>query len=233
MDASTRFCSLPRSGCRIYLVRHGRTVMNAQVRFRGRLEIPLDDVGRREAWDAAYGLSGAGLSAVYSSPLRRAIEVGNAIASINDVGAVRPLDDLVNLDYGVWEGMTKEESAAHDPAAFARYLNEPELAVCPQGEAVSVAADRVVAALRQIAAEQKPGTSVAAVTHGIMVRLAVLRVAGPTEHDWQFAMPTASAVIFDVVNGRIRLARPLDRSDPDPRKSGTFLFQRAPLEAAS
>ncbi|HEU0195026.1 MAG TPA: histidine phosphatase family protein [Gaiellales bacterium] len=233
MDASTRFCSPPRSGCRIYLVRHGRTVMNAQVRFRGRLEIPLDDVGRREAWDAAYGLSGAGLSAVYSSPLRRAIEVGNAITSINDVGAVRPLDDLVNLDYGVWEGMTKEESAAHDPAAFARYLNDPELAVCPEGEAVSAAADRVVAALRHIAAEQTPGTSVAAVTHGIMVRLAVLRVAGPTEHDWQFAMPTASAVIFDVVNGRIKLARPLDRSDPDPRKSGTYLFQRSTLEAAS
>jgi broad specificity phosphatase PhoE len=207
--------------------------MNAQVRFRGRLEIPLDDVGRREAWDAAYGLSGAGLSAVYSSPLRRAIEVGNAITSINDVGAVRPLDDLVNLDYGVWEGMTKEESAAHDPAAFARYLNDPELAVCPEGEAVSAAADRVVAALRHIAAERTPGTSVAAVTHGIMVRLAVLRVAGPTEHDWQFAMPTASAVIFDVVNGRIKLARPLDRSDPDPRKSGTYLFQRSTLEAAS
>jgi len=233
MDASTRFSSPPRTGCRIYLVRHGRTMMNAQVRFRGRLEIPLDDVGRREAWDAAHGLSRAGLSALYSSPLRRAIEVGTAIAEVNDVGPVRPLDDLINLDYGVWEGMTKEESAACDPEAFDRYLNRPELAVCPGGEAVSVAADRVVAALRHIGANQAPGTSVAAVTHGVMVRLAVLRVAGPTEHDWQFAMPTASAVIFDVVQGRITLARPLDRSDPDPRKSGTYLFQRSLLEAAS
>jgi broad specificity phosphatase PhoE len=208
-------------------------MMNAQVRFRGRLEIPLDDVGRREAWDAAHGLSRAGLSALYSSPLRRAIEVGTAIAEVNDVGPVRPLDDLINLDYGVWEGMTKEESAACDPEAFDRYLNRPELAVCPGGEAVSVAADRVVAALRHIGANQAPGTSVAAVTHGVMVRLAVLRVAGPTEHDWQFAMPTASAVIFDVVQGRITLARPLDRSDPDPRKSGTYLFRRSLLEAAS
>ena len=232
MHASTRFCSPSGSGCRIFLVRHGRTVMNAQVRFRGRLEIPLDDVGRREAWDAAHGLSGAGLSAVYSSPLRRAVEVGNAITAINDVGAVRPLDDLINLDYGVWEGMTKEESAAHDPEAFDRYLNWPELAVCPGGEAVSAAADRVIAALRDIAANQEPGSSVAAVTHGVMVRLAVLRVAGPSEHDWQFAMPTASAVIFDVEQGRITLARPLDRTDPDPRKSGTYMFQRS-LEAAS
>ena len=66
-----------------------------------------------------------------------------------------------------------------------------------------------------------------------MVRLAVLRVAGVTEHDWQFAMPTASAVVFDVTDGRISLAQPVDRSDPDPRKSGTYLFRSSNVRAAS
>ena len=58
--------------CRIHLVRHGQTVMNAQVRFRGRLEVPLNDVGRSEARQAARALVGAGLVSVYTSPLGRA-----------------------------------------------------------------------------------------------------------------------------------------------------------------
>jgi broad specificity phosphatase PhoE len=233
MDATTRFDAVAPETCRIYLVRHGRTVMNTQVRFRGRLEVPLDEVGRQEAQDAAHGLADAGLSAVYSSPLRRAIEVGEAITSLNQAGPVKPLQNLVNLDYGVWEGLTKEESAEHDPKAFDLYLNAPEDAVCPEGEAVAVAGDRVVAALKEIGAANATGASVAAVSHGVMVRLAVLRVAGVTEHDWQFAMPTASAVVFDVTDGRISLAQPVDRSDPDPRKSGTYLFRSSGVRAAS
>ena len=233
MDATTRFDAVAPETCRIFLVRHGRTVMNTQVRFRGRLEVPLDEVGRQEAWDAAHGLGDANISAVYSSPLRRAIEVGEAITSVSDAGSVIPLPNLVNLDYGVWEGLTKEESAEHDPKAFDRYLNEPEVAVCPEGEAVSNAADRVVAALKEIGKAHPNGSSVAAVSNGVMVRLAVLRVAGATEHDWQFAMPTASAVVFDVTGDRISLAQPVDRSDPDPRKSGTYLFAPSSIRAAS
>ena len=83
MDATTRFDAVAPKTCRIFLVRHGRTVMNTQVRFRGRLEVPLDEVGRQEAWDAAHGLGDANISAVYSSPLRRAIEVGEAITSVS------------------------------------------------------------------------------------------------------------------------------------------------------
>ena len=233
MDTLKQFGAVPAGSSRIYLVRHGRTVMNTQVRFRGRREVPLDEVGRREAWDAAHGLSGARLSSVYSSPLRRAIEVGEAISAVNELGEVRPLADLLNLDYGVWEGMTKEESADHDPVAFEQYLNEPGARRLPRWR--GRLGRRRPRGSRAAQHRRRPGsgTSVAAVTHGVMVRLAVLRVAGATEDDWQFAMPTASAVVFDVADGEISLAQPIDRSDPDPRKSGTYLFQSVDLEAVS
>src|SRR5689334_6172586 len=113
-------------GCRVYLVRHGQTVMNVSVRFRGVRDVPLNDVGRREAWATARGLAGAGLTAVYSSPLGRAMEVAEAISTVTGTGPVRRLDDLLNLDYGEWEGLTREESMAADPEAFGRYLNDPE-----------------------------------------------------------------------------------------------------------
>jgi broad specificity phosphatase PhoE len=204
--------------CRIHLVRHGQTIMNAQVRFRGRLDIPLNEVGRAEAQEAARALVGSGLVAVYTSPLGRAREVAEAIAVKNGVGAVRDQPDLINLDYGAWEGLTKEESAAVDPVAWAAYTSDPEAAVCPEGEAVCDAADRVVAALRAIARDHA-GQSVAAVSHGVMLRLAVLRVAGASDADWQFAMPTGKAIVFDVLGDEITLVSEVDRSKSDPVKA--------------
>jgi broad specificity phosphatase PhoE len=192
--------------------------MNAQVRFRGRLDVPLNEVGRAEAQDAARALVGSGLVSVYTSPLGRAREVAEAIAVKNGVGAVRAQPGLLNLDYGAWEGLTKEEAAAVDPEAWASYVDDPERAVCPEGEAVADAADRVVAALRAIAREHS-GQSVAAVSHGVMLRLAVLRVAGASDDDWQFAMPTGGAIVFDVTDDEITLVSALDRSKSDPRKA--------------
>lgn len=215
--------------CRIHLVRHGQTIMNAQVRFRGRLDVPLNEVGRAEAQEAARALVGSGLVAVYTSPLGRAREVAEAIAVKNGVGAVRDQADLINLDYGAWEGLTKEESAAVDPVAWAAYTGAPEEAVCPEGEAVATAADRVIAGLRAIA-RQHPGQSVAAVSHGVMLRLAVLRVAGASDADWQFAMPTGKAIVFDVDGDQITLVSEIDRSKSDPRKAAdapVILTERA------
>jgi broad specificity phosphatase PhoE len=218
-----------RQACRIHLVRHGQTIMNAQVRFRGRLDVPLNEVGRAEAQEAARALVGSGLVAVYTSPLGRAREVAEAIAVKSGVGAVRDQPDLINLDYGAWEGLTKEESAAVDPVAWAAYTGAPEEAVCPDGEAVAAAADRVVAGLQAIA-RQHPGQSVAAVSHGVMLRLAVLRVAGASDADWQFAMPTGKAIVFDVDGDQITLVSDVDRSKSDPRKSAdapVILTERA------
>jgi len=213
---------LPNDGgaaaARIYLVRHGRTVMNAEVRFRGRLEVPLDAVGRAEALTTAQRLSTIGLTAAYTSPLARAREVAIAIAAASRLSQVDDEEGLTNIDYGVWEGLTKEECAAHDAEAFRIYAEDPERAVCPDGEALSVAADRVVEALRSIGARH-PGESVAAVTHGAMVRLAVLRIAGPTIGDWQFKLSTGSATVIDYANGELRIASALNRHLPDPHKA--------------
>ena len=217
---------------RIYLVRHGRTVMNAEVRFRGRLEVPLDAVGRAEALAVARRLSDAGLAAAYTSPLARAREVAMAIAAASQLERVDDADGLTNLDYGIWEGLTKEKCAAHDPDAFRLYAEEPERAVCPDGEALAVAADRVVEALREIGMRH-PGESIAAVTHGAMVRLAVLRIAGPTIGDWQFKLPTGSATVFEVSDNEVRLVSPLDRFRPDPHKAAAATVDDSPEAVAS
>lgn len=203
--------------CRIHLVRHGETVMNVQVRFRGVLDVPLNDRGRQQAVDTAHRLADAGLSAVYSSPLGRAVEVAEAITATCRLGPVRRSELLINLDYGEWEGLTREECAHRDPEIYELYARHPEEAWCPGGETLASAADRAVAALREIG-RSHPGESVAAVSHGVMLRLAVLRVLGDRGTDWQFAIPMGSSLVFDVDGDRIEMISGLDLTRPDPRK---------------
>jgi broad specificity phosphatase PhoE len=186
--------------CRIHLVRHGRTVMNDEVRFRGRLEAPLDERGHQEAREAARGLAYVGLSAVYTSPLERAREVARAICAESGVSGCTDLPGLLNLDYGSWHGLTKEEAAERYPEAWRRYSEAPERARCPGGEALADAADRVSETLLALG-ERHAGKSVAAVTHGVMVRLAALRANG----SWQIPLATGSATVFEVADGELSL----------------------------
>ncbi len=203
--------------CRIFLVRHGQTRLNREVRFRGIRDVPLDEVGRREALKAALSLRDSGITKVYSSPLGRAREVARRIGFACGVAEVVDLPLLLNLDYGEWEGLTKHESATLHPEAWALYADSPEHAACPGGESVAAAADRIVEALRLLGARH-PGESVAAVSHGVMLRLAVLRTHGAPRSGWQFKVPTGSALEFQIDDAGLRLATRIVDAPVDPHK---------------
>src|SRR6266566_4329245 len=125
----------PAGACRLYLIRHGTTTMNVENRYRGRRDIPLDAQGYQDAVDAARQLSGVGLSAVYTGPLRRTIATAQIIADEARVPDLRILHGLTNVDYGAWEGMSAEEAAMYDPEAFSLYRTSPSRAACPLGAA--------------------------------------------------------------------------------------------------
>lgn len=185
--------------------------MNPQIRFRGQRELPLSQTGRREALAAARSLADARLEAVYASPLGRALEVGTAIAAASNLDDVIEHDGLLNLDYGLWEGLTRGECHDVDPDAWSRYLTDPERARCPGGESLAAAADRIVRTLTEIGARHA-GKSVAAVSHGVMLRLAVLRIAGPITTNWQFALPLDGSITFEIENGEIRLTTEIENT---------------------
>ena len=105
--------------------------MNVQNRYRGRRDVPLDAQGYQDAVDAARRLSGAGLAAVYTGPLRRTIATAQIIADEARVPDLRILHGLNNVDYGAWEGMTAEEAAMFDPEAFPLYRTSPDRAAVP------------------------------------------------------------------------------------------------------
>lgn len=190
--------------CRLYLVSHGKTVVNGQNRFRGRRDVPLDAEGYRDAVEAARRLSSLGLTAVYTGPLRRAIATAQIIADAAGVPDLRLLHGLNNLDYGVWEGMTEAEAAAYDPEAFALYSASPDDAVCPQGERLLDAQRRMIVAL-QLIGSRHPGEAVAAVTHAVMIRLVLFALQSVQRESWRQSIDCGSLTAFHV-DGTIQLA---------------------------
>jgi broad specificity phosphatase PhoE len=185
-----------------YLVRHGRTRLNAEGRYRGRADVPLDADGRRQAEEAADELGSVPLVGVYSSPLRRAAETAAPIAARRGF-SVGTVADLIDLDHGLWEGMNAAEAEARDPEAFAVWRSELLEAVPPGGEPVADALDRAEKALREILLENA-GRMVAAVSHEIIIRGLLARVHGlGGEWVWRFRVDPGSVHRLRMVGERL------------------------------
>jgi len=195
----------PADQCHIFLVRHGTTTMNVSNRYRGRCDVPLDAQGYQDAVHAARALSGAGLAAVYTGPLRRTIATAQIIADEALVPDLRILHGLNNVDYGAWEGMTSDEASVYDPAAFELYRTAPNRAACPLGERLSTAQERMIGALRLIG-ERHPGEAVAAVTHAVMIRLAVAGLSKVDGEQWRIPVGRGSLTLMSVRGGHIQVA---------------------------
>jgi broad specificity phosphatase PhoE len=194
-----------QGACELYVVRHGTTTLNVQNRYRGRRDVPLDAQGYQDAVDAARALSPLGLTAVYTGPLRRTIATAQIIADEARVPDLRILHGLNNVDYGAWEGLTADEAAVFDPQAFEWYRTDPDRAICPAGERLRDAQERMLEALRLIGARH-PGEAVVAVTHAVMIRLACARITGVAGELWRIPVGRGSYTRFLVDGDVVRLS---------------------------
>ena len=190
--------------CTIYVVRHGTTTMNVENRYRGRRDIPLDAQGYQDAVDAARQLSRVGLTAVYTGSLRRTIATGQIIADEAGVPDLRIMHGLINVDYGAWEGMTSQEAEMYDPVAFRLYKTSPSRAVCPNGERLRDAQERMVSAL-QLIGKRHPGEHVAVVSHAVMIRLVVAALEHTEGEQWRIPVGRGSYTTMATEGDRIWL----------------------------
>jgi probable phosphoglycerate mutase len=189
----------------IYLVRHGRTSLNAQGRFRGRQDLPLDDRGFVEASEAASRLAGAGVRAVYTGPLLRSLQTAEVIAWASGVELFVE-QGLIDLDHGVWTGLTWEEAGRAEPEALSRFREEPRHAAAPGGESMPEVESRTLVALTWIA-EHHGGEAAAAVSHEVPIRLVIAGLAeiqGPAF--WDVQLPTGSVTTLNFEDGAFSLA---------------------------
>jgi probable phosphoglycerate mutase len=159
------------------LWRHGQTVWNAERRFQGQSDIPLDETGQAQAERAARLLAGLRPDLIVSSDLSRAASTAAPLARLTGLDVT--LDkDLRERHGGCWEGLTDTEIRARYPAEHATWTP-------PDGEPSSVVADRVAGALHRTAAALAEGPAgdglAVVVSHGAALRLGMSRLLGMPE----------------------------------------------------
>src|SRR6516162_2702209 len=116
---------------RIILVRHGHVEWLAPERFRGRAELPLSSLGRRQAQAAAGYIAATWKpEAVYTSPLGRCRETGAAIAAPFRLEP-QPIDGLADIDYGEWQGLTPDQAKECWPNESELWFRAPHIAALP------------------------------------------------------------------------------------------------------
>jgi phosphoserine phosphatase len=158
---------------RIILVRHGHVAWHDPERFRGRADLALTERGQRQARATALFLAtGAKPDAIYTSPLARCRDTAAALAAPFRL-VPEPVDGLADIDYGAWQGLTRDEAAARWPEAVDLWFRAPHLAAIPDGETLPALLARTSAALHDILRRHSTGT-VLAVAHDSVNRVLML-----------------------------------------------------------
>ena len=143
-----------KQALRIFLVRHGETADNVQMRYIGMRDEPLTDKGMRQADQVAEALASFPIRAIYTSPLMRAAATAARIQEA--CGAPIQADSrLVEGSFGRWEGLTRDEvieRGSPDVELLARWETDASSAP-PGGESLGEVQGRIVNLVEELERE--------------------------------------------------------------------------------
>ncbi len=134
---------------KLYIIRHGQTDWNIAKKIQGRQDIPLNERGHFQAQCLGKAMENRPITAVFSSPQIRAMETAIAVASPAGVPVI-PVRDLMEINYGVWEGKTEEELLRDDRALYEAWWSHPAETAPPEGESINQVNERCRQAWKEI-----------------------------------------------------------------------------------
>lgn len=180
---------------RTLLVRHTEPA-NAEGRCYGRLDIELSARGRQHAEQLARQLANCELTAIYSSPSRRALDTAFALGKEHAIEP-RIVDDLREINFGRLEGRRYDEIEATDPHVYSAWMTTPGQVRFPDGECFTDLSERSCRALDAIRLRHR-GETVAVVTHGGVVRAALAKaLCLPADAAFRIDQPYGCVSIID------------------------------------
>jgi len=189
----------------IILVRHGQTEWNRIERFRGRADVPLNEIGLAQAEATGRRIAAEWQpTTIYSSPLSRAVRTADAIAGHFNL-PVNVLPDLNDIDYGQWQGLTPDEVRERWPIEIDAWFNAPQTVCPPEGESLSDLRIRALKTINEIAARHE-GQTVVVVGHTVINRiilLGVLRLGN--DRFWRLRQETCAINCFEEEDGNFTL----------------------------
>ncbi len=188
----------------LLLIRHAESVGNSELRLQGRTEFPLTERGRRQAEELAAMLASRSISAVYSSPIRRAADTAEAIAG--QLGLAAELQSaLQEYDFGELSGLTWPEILERRPRLIEELLSDSsDYPSYPGEEGREPFRRRVSQAMWDIAERHAGDGAVAVVTHAGPIAVFLLDVL---ERGYQRPMP------FTLDNASVTK---VEITEPDP-----------------
>lgn len=179
-------------------VRHGQTDWNRENRFRGLVDLPLNEKGIEQAQRAATRLQNSAIAAVYASPLARTMKTAEIIAVPHGLVA-QSRAELLDFNYGEWQGKLASQV---DSEQYALWRTEPERARIPGGDTLASVRSRVMSLVDALSAEYGEAT-VVLVSHDLIGKILLCGLIGVDNNGIQrFFQETACIHRFDADQGK-------------------------------
>jgi len=188
----------------VYLTRHGQTKWNSAGRMMGWADEDINEVGRAQVERLAARMAKMHLDAIYSSPLQRAMTTGAIVGKSHGLEP-EPAKGLIEINYGVWEGLYHEEVRKRWPELQQQLHDDPSELAIPGGETFKQLEVRVVGAFNEIVKAEE-GREILMVSHQGILKVLVAELMGISYRDWgKFEIRNASLSTLTINNGHIHL----------------------------
>ena len=177
-------------------MRHGQTEWNTKGIFRGTIDVELNENGERQARLTGEKLDQLCIDSVYSSPLSRAYNTARIIASFHDQ-KVRVIESLTDMNFGVWQGLNREQVKERYPEVFQTWDKSPDRVLIPEAETLSGVRKRIELGLKSILNDHG-GKTVVIVSHGLIIKVLLCVVLGmDNSHFWKLRQDNSAVNIFE------------------------------------
>jgi broad specificity phosphatase PhoE len=164
------------SATRVFMVRHGATVLSAEDRFAGATDVALSDEGREQTRRLADRLSEEKIVAIYASPLGRTVETAQILAAPHQL-EIQVRDAFREINHGHWEQMTRREVDQKFPEEAAEWEKDPYTFAPQGGESGLAVTARALPVLIDLV-RLHPGENFLIVSHKATIRLLLSSLLG-------------------------------------------------------
>jgi broad specificity phosphatase PhoE len=161
---------------RVFMVRHGATVLSAEDRFAGATDVALSEEGRAQTRRLAERLRDEKIAAVFASPLGRTVETAQILAAPHEL-EVQTRAGLREISHGHWEQMTRREVDEKFPEEAAQWEKDPYTFAPLGGESGLAVTARALPVLIELVREH-PGKILLVVSHKATIRLLLSSLLG-------------------------------------------------------
>jgi broad specificity phosphatase PhoE len=139
---------------KLILIRHGETLWNKEGRVQGTSDIELSDIGTNQAGLLASSLKNQHIEAIYSSPLKRALQTAQIINEFHSL-QINTYKELMEMDQGIFEGLSFKELMNDKKDFLKKWIADPAGVKMPKGESLTELQDRAWRIMEHIISQGK------------------------------------------------------------------------------